>query len=57
MNEVTKTKIENEIEWRRMMFKELQDLRKDFQAYKVKSYTLIIGLIALIEGVSSYLKK
>ena len=57
MNEVTDVKLENEIEWRRMMFKEIQELRKDFQAYKLKSYSLIIGLIALIEGVSTYLKK
>ena len=57
MNEVTDAKLENEIEWRKMIFKELQDLRKDFQGYKVKSYTLIISLIALIEGVSAYLKK
>lgn len=53
MNEVTNTKLENEIEWRKTMYSELKEMRKDLNTFKINSTRLIVGLTAAFTAVAS----
>lgn len=53
MDEVTKAKLENEVEWRKLMYSELTDLRKDLNTFKIKTNKMILGLTATFSAVAT----
>ena len=49
--------IDNEKEWRRIIYNEVVELRKDLQGFKLRMVYLIVGLTATINSIGIYLNK
>lgn len=49
--------LENEKEWRRVIYHELIDLRKDLQGFKMKMFAMITAITALANTISYYILK
>ena len=49
--------LDNEKEWRRIIYTELKELRKDLQGFKIRMITLILGLTAAANTIGFYLTK
>ena len=55
MKEPWEVDIENEKEWRRLMYKEIKEVRKDLHLFKVKTFGFVTVLVALAEALKQYL--
>lgn len=49
--------LDNEKEWRRMIYNELVDLRKDIQGFKLKTISFLTSLTILLNIAASYIIK